>query len=97
MIEGKGSIAALGRSMELVRGSWWRVFGIGVVFALILLATSKVVSELGDIILIGLIVPAVATVLVLPILLIGRTLVYLDLRVRKEGYTLDALASEVRR
>ena len=97
MIEGRGAIAALGRSMELVRGSWWRVFGIVVVFVLILLGTSKVVLELGYTISIGLIVPAVATVLVLPILLIGRTLVYLDLRVRKEGYTLGALASEVRR
>ena len=32
--------------------------------------------------------------LIAPIALIGRTLVYLDLRVKKEGYTLCVLASE---
>ena len=102
MVEGRGPIAALKRSRELVRGSWWRVFGIGVVFALLLSGLSilgliaaaimAIVSPiLGEFVLLA------ATALITPIFFIGRTLVYLDLRVRKEGYTLGGLVSETGR
>jgi hypothetical protein len=100
MIEDRRLLAALGRSRELVRGSWWRVFGIGVVFVLVLIGLSIV-----GLIPTAIIAPSSSTagdflatavsVLVAPIFFIGRTLVYLDLRVRKEGYTLAALSSEV--
>ncbi|MDN3295129.1 glycerophosphoryl diester phosphodiesterase membrane domain-containing protein [Streptomyces ficellus] len=35
VFEGKGTFAALARSAELVRGSWWRIFGISLLAALI--------------------------------------------------------------
>ena len=100
MLEGQGPTAALGRSRELVRGSWWRIFGIGVVFVVI----AGVLGLIGSIpaIILGSISPVLADVataavqvLILPISYIGATLVYFDLRVRKEGYTLDMMALEV--
>ena len=38
---------------------------------------------------------AALSVVLLPVILIDRTLVYFDLRVRKDGYTLADMAREV--
>ncbi|MFC2050635.1 hypothetical protein ACFLTN_05615 [Chloroflexota bacterium] len=37
----------------------------------------------------------IANIISMPILIIGETLLYFDLRVRKQGYSLDALANEL--
>ncbi len=100
MFERKNVIAAFGRSRELVRGSWWRAFGIGVVFVLVMIAISIAASIPGVAAdrfseTLGIILGIVAGIIVTPIGYIGGTLVYLDLRVRKERYTLDAMASEL--
>ncbi|MSQ22160.1 MAG: zinc ribbon domain-containing protein [Dehalococcoidia bacterium] len=100
MIEGKRPADALKRSYELVRGSWWRVFGIGAAFALLLLLGAAAFSLPGTLIglkyrLWGDLLATVGGVLVTPMAYIGATLVYFDLRVRKEGYTLDTLATEL--
>ena len=98
IIEGRGPTEALRRSQALVRGSWWRVFGIVVVFVVLVFAAALAGTVPG------LILPDASTVfgvvvntVLFPILPIGATLLYFDLRVRKEGYTLDAMASEVGR
>lgn len=102
MLEGKSPTAALRRSRELVRGSWWRVFGIVVVFVLISIGLSVVsliptsiltflIPVLGDIFSVGV------QALIFPVTAVAATLVYLDLRIRKEGYTLGEMASEIDR
>ena len=97
MLEGrKGPRNSLRRSHELVRGSWWRVFGIGIVFFLIYVAAiipGFIASEFSPIV--GDVLISLAGAVVTPIVYIGATVVYIDLRVRKEGYTLEAMASEV--
>lgn len=100
MVEKTGPMAALWRSRDLVRGSYWRIFGIGVVYTVIFLALS-VISLLitglfanSSVILGGLAGVGLSAVAA-PIIWIGKTLVYLDLRVRKENYTMDRLASEI--
>ena len=100
MIEGKGPMAALWRSWELVRGSWWRVLGIGVAFVVVLVAATFIASVPGLILGLandtaGNVLTTVGGILATPIGYIGATLVYFDLRVRKEGYTLEALSSEL--
>ena len=112
VIEGKGPMAGLGRSWNLVTGSWWRVFGIGLVFAIIvtvvILVIAIPVGILGAIAgaiavgeqgagFVGAIAGAAATVLVTPFVYIAGTLLYFDLRVRKEGFDLDALIAETSR
>ncbi len=89
LFEGYGPMAALSRSLALVKGSWWRVLGILAVLWLILMGinfVSSIIPFIGGIIAIFISSPVAAT---------GATLVYFDLRVRKEGYNLDALAYEL--
>lgn len=105
VIEDKGVFAALGRSRELVRGNWWRVFGIGLVFALILVPLILAIVLVSFVI--GLlfdpgplafsVIGGVLGALVTPIYYIASTLLYLDLRVRKEGYDLQSLSGDLTR
>ncbi len=101
MIEGM-RLGALGRSADLVSRNWWRVFGIGAAYVVILLGAAIAAGLVTNGLLIispflaTIWIAAVGTVLT-PFVLIGRTLVYLDLRARKEGYSLDVLAAELSR
>ena len=100
MLEGKGPLSALRRSGQLVGGSWWRVFGIGIIFVIMLLIMNLIVGIPGFIAvafspIVGNILFNIASSIVLPLGYIGATLVYFDLRIREEGYTLEMMASEV--
>ena len=93
-------MAALGRSRGLVQGSWWRVFGIGIVFVVVLILATFIASIPGLILgmandTLGGLLVTMGSVFVAPIGYVGATLVYFDLRVRKEGYNVETLASEV--
>ena len=101
-IENKSTFDALRRSHELVKGNWWRVFGIGVVFVLLGIAllipaiiASVIVGFINDVL--SNVVLGVAVALVTPVMYIGSTLLYIDLRVRKEGYGLQGLADDLAR
>ena len=101
-IENKSTFDALRRSHELVKGNWWRVFGIGVVFVLLGIAllvpaiiASVIVGFINDVL--SNVVLGVAIALVTPVIYIGSTLLYIDLRVRREGYGLQALADDLAR
>ena len=89
LLEGLGPIAALSRSYGLVKNNWWRVLGITLVVGLISGAISAI---LGIIPVVGAII---GSILITPIYAIATTLLYYDLRVRKEEYSLEALASEL--
>lgn len=101
IFEGMSAVDALRRSRDLVRGSWWRLFGIGIVY--VLLGLALLIPGGIAVVIFGAVSPALATVvlglvgaLITPIFSIGSVLVYVDLRVRKEGYNLDTLASDLR-
>ena len=105
MAEDIGPIRGLGRSWNLVSGSWWRTFGI-----LLIVTIMQLIISYALIILFGLIAALVSTgdfqaalvqiggtllgALVSPITTIAITLLYFDLRVRKEGLDLDQLAQQ---
>jgi hypothetical protein len=100
IVEHRGPIEALGRSRELVKGTWWRVFGIGTVFVLLLLALSLPGVIVGLVFgifndALGSLVITLTNLLVLPLLSVSATVVYIDLRVRKEGYDLETMAAEL--
>ena len=102
VIEGRDGVAALKRSRELTLGSWWRLFAIGIVFTLLVVAAaipvgivlgiaslaSSLVIDVGS---------AVLAALVTPVFYVGSVLVYVDLRVRNEGYGTQALADDLAR
>lgn len=107
LAEDQGPIQALGGSWQLVEGRWWRTLGIFVVVSLmgwvasaILQATAGAAIGLvpgrADDLRSALIVVAssLAGALVLPVFYIALTLIYYDLRVRREGFDLDQLAQQ---
>jgi hypothetical protein len=105
MAEDIGPIRGLGRSWNLVTGSWWRTLGI-----LLIVGILQAIISYGLVILLGLIAAIFATgdfqaalvqiggtllsTLVSPITTIAVVLLYFDLRVRKEGLDLDQLAQQ---
>ncbi|HMA35630.1 MAG TPA: hypothetical protein VKY74_14285 [Chloroflexia bacterium] len=100
VLEGRGVASALQRSWDLVRGDWWRVFGTYLLLflvrtiitlpasvasvALSLVGASWVVQNIG-----AEFASLVLAVISTPIQLTAMTLLYFDLRVRKEGYDLN--------
>ena len=98
---------ALGRSFELVRGSWWRTLGIlllvGILVSIIQFAVEALFTGVAALVP-GLnddvraaavtVTSALVSALVGVISPIAVTMLYLDLRVRKEGVDLDQLARQ---
>lgn len=110
VVEGLGPVDALSKSWRLVREAWWRVFGILLVFYLILYALTIPPVFVGSVVpIVGFLAPAglmpavivsalvigVSLALLAPLPVIALTMLYLDLRVRKEGLTVDILAAEL--
>src|SRR6266702_2784045 len=108
MAEDIGPIRGLGRSWNLVSGSWWRTFGI-----LLIVTILQLIITYGLFILFGVVAALFSTgdfqaalvqvggtllsAVVSPITTIAVTLLYFDLRVRKEGLDLDQLAQQTER
>jgi hypothetical protein len=105
--EGIGPVKALGRSWNLTRENWWRTLGIVViVWIMVTLINSAIqflftgiaalIPGLSDDIRAALVltVATVVRALVSAITPIAITMLYLDLRVRKEGLDLDQLARQ---
>lgn len=97
MLDRKGPLDSLWQSRDLVSGSFWRVFGIGLGFTSIIVLASVFAQVLVSTLMpnshfVAIIFLSIVSIVILPIGWIGRTLVYYDLRVRKEGYAIDDLA-----
>lgn len=91
VLEDLRPVDSIRRSWRLVEGHWWRTFGIGIIFFLMVFGATFV----GSLLLLPLdslggtalssIVSGLISAIVAPFMHIGATLVYLDLRVRQEG------------
>ncbi|HYS28066.1 MAG TPA: glycerophosphoryl diester phosphodiesterase membrane domain-containing protein [Candidatus Limnocylindria bacterium] len=107
LAEDLGPVNALGRSWQLIEGRWWRTVGIFLVVVIMATVASAILGATGGAI-IGL-VPGLSDdlrgalvqvtgsltgALVLPVSYIAITLMYYDLRVRREGLDLDQLAQQ---
>ena len=99
MVENRGPVAAFRRSVALVQGSWMRVFGIGAVFwalpVTLAMAVLPFSNDPAHSMLVGVYSAVLGTVST-PWILIGSTLTYFDLRVRKEGYGVESLEAELK-
>ncbi len=107
LAEGVGPIQALDRSWVLTRDNWWRLFGI---LLLIWLLTSVVSGALTAFAFpVAIVIPFIPPVLrgaivltmitaagavVQPALYLCLTLLYFDLRIRREDFDLDQLARQ---
>ncbi len=88
-LEDLGARAALSRSSALVKGNWWEVFAVAFVLSII---TGMISNILGTIPAVG---TAIGFILSTPVSTIMVTLLYCDLRLRKEGYSLEMLAEKL--
>ncbi len=105
-VEDARGTEALGRSLRLVRGRWWPTFGVlavgfvlaGVVGLIFTFAFSALIF-VNDSVLFAVLVTTVggviSTALTTPFQAALVSLVYFDLRVRKEGLDLELLADRL--
>ena len=108
VLDDVSAVGALRRSFSLTKGYWWRVFGVFVlVLAVVEVVTlglnqGAFAIELGfqsipgvertTQIALGAFLMAVIGLVVYPVTLIAATLMYYDLRARKEDFDLETLA-----
>jgi uncharacterized membrane protein len=82
---------ALSRSWELTRGARWRIFGLGVV---LLVLSAGMLSGGGSVGVVTVIaIGGLVQMFIYPLFYCVLTVTYYDLRVRKEGFDLELLAS----
>jgi hypothetical protein len=92
----------LQRSWQLISGRFWPTFGRMLLLVLIASIISSVVSAIidvpasaidpGNTFIFDQVASAIAAVFVGPITYIGVTLLYYDIRIRKEGFDIEMLA-----
>jgi hypothetical protein len=86
MLEGRQNWAALDASSAVVLRNWWRTFGIVLVVSLAVLPGSVFSANAAQMpALIAATVGSLLLALVLPFVLIAQTLLYFDLKGRKES------------
>ena len=107
LTEGLKGRTALGRSHQLVKGRWWRTFGVIALGFILASITSSIVQALffagilfnADNDLLVIVLSAIAGVVGLlittPLQAALLTVLYFDLRVRKEGFDLELLAQGI--
>ena len=91
LLEKCGPLSALSRSSAHVEEHWWRIFGIMLLIGLIIGGIAFILS-----LIFTLTLPALGSLIIqmltAPFTAIITTLLYFDIRVRKEGYRLSDLA-----
>lgn len=95
MLENLGPVEAFHRSILLVQGNWLRVFGIVVACWILPSALSLTVLLLSSDSPFTWIVLVMIGTVTAPWTMIGSTLMYFDLRVRKEAYNADSLKADL--
>jgi hypothetical protein len=90
--EDRSPVDALRRSRDLVRGQWWRVFGIGIVFSVMIGVLSALIAaglnfaaDGADSQALALLGSMIGDVFTIAFTALAATLVFFDLRVRQEG------------
>jgi len=96
VIEGHGVEDAFSRSSALVKGRWWRVFGLLLIWVLIMAAVNSAVSfPLALLPVLSNILQFALELFVTPLMVIFTTLLFFDLRSRKEEFTPEILAVDM--
>jgi uncharacterized membrane protein len=108
---GQSASGALSRSWELTRGSRWRIFGLGItLFVLLYIPVVAIGGVMAMLIpsgatagfgatstatIVALAIGGVVQLFIYPLFYCVLTVTYYDLRVRKEGFDLELLASSL--
>ncbi len=101
MLDNMGGFAATGRSRSLVRGYWWKSFGVILVTVVLVWIIKLILSRItgtvssGSGIVVSGIVNLIIGVLLAPIQSISLTLLFYDLKIRKEAFDLEAMVGQL--
>jgi hypothetical protein len=96
IVERKSASEALSRSWNLVSGSFWHTLGVIVVAFILAGIVNGVISALGGSTFIGSwLMSAVAQVITAPFVALVGVVLYVDLRVRREGLDAATLQREL--
>ena len=104
VMEGNKAVEAVRRISGLIRGSWQRVFGVSQVLGLAVIGLAILVTipfavasaaEAGLAVALQSVGGLVVEIVVPPVLFIAGTLLYYDMRVRKEQYDFARLSHEM--
>ena len=108
VIERAGPLRSLGRSRRLVKGSWWRTAGALLVASVISLVIGGLIQGLltaaalssGNpsllfVVVITVLAAIVTAVVLQPFAAAVTTVLYYDLRIRREGYDLELMAEQL--
>ena len=107
LIEGTGGFKAMARSFELTKGNWLRTFGallVGLIaIALLQFIVSLVVKIFDGVatdhltlfLLIRAVIASLAIIITAPLQAAIITVIYYDLRVRKEGFDVELLGQQL--
>ena len=105
IVEGRKGFGALARGFRLARGSEWRILGHSIVYILVFIGLT--VAVFLPFMILGLMMgeetsgalstigATASTVIALPVLYIAATLLYFDIRLRKEGCDSARLSAEM--
>jgi len=96
IIEGYDVAEAFSRSSALVRGNWWRVFGLILLWFVVFMALASAIQfplSLRPILSEALLF--VVDLFLMPLAMIFTTLIYIDLRGQKENFTPEILAADM--
>lgn len=106
MLDGASGGGATGRSRRLVRGYWWKTLGLIVLLAILTAILSAIPASIvvavvgaapgavGARVLVTSIVTLIISVLVTPISIGATTLLFYDLKIRKEAFDLETMARQ---
>ena len=102
MIEGEGGIGALKRGRTLVKGYFWKTFLVVVLLAsiqffvvMITFLLPALLKNLFGLYFVAAFVAILLPLLIEPLKIATTTMLYYDLRIRKEGYNLEVMAEEL--
>jgi hypothetical protein len=90
LLEGRGVTESLSRPVDLTKQNWWRVWGIMFVMSLVIFAMGMATYFIP-------VVSIIASFMIEPLGIVAATLLYFDLRVRKEDYAMDRLDADLNR
>ncbi len=99
VVERKRNWGALKRSFFLTKGSFWRIFGIWFLAGLVLMFASFGLTAIINIFLNGtvrLLATGLISILLAPLFHLLLANLYIDMRVRREGYDIELMATQGR-
>jgi hypothetical protein len=98
IIEGLGVTDSMSRSWKLVSGSWWHVFGVILVAAIIAGLINAILTAIGGHTFFGVwILSAIAQIITAPFVALVSVVLYVDLRARHESLNATTLAMDLDR